>query len=136
MSAARRQDANEVQLLPGEVIILAATGELHEASVAAEPSELSAEVRKYAGPRILHVVDRVVGQARADRRARPRTLTDGISDVLGDIAADGRIGPCANHSRVPKTVTLLDKIIGEVCAQCLGDRQAEANSAAGRLRVL
>src|SRR5690554_1336608 len=131
MAAADDEQSNEIHLLGERLIIVAASGELHPARIAAQTCHFRGEVGIDAFTRILHVVDRVVDQRSADRRLGPSALiVDRVADETGEITYGwGRRG----RTIAAIAVFLRSIIIRKLRREVLRDRQAEPDRAAGDL---
>src|SRR5690606_13523851 len=80
--------------------------------------------------------DRVVDQIAADRRLDPWTGSDTLLDSQRNIALCLIINPSRIQTTVIVRILFLRQIIGELRADIVGDRQAEADRSAGRLRLV
>src|SRR5690606_18071201 len=82
------------------------------------------------------VVDRVVDQIAADRGFDPWTGSDTLLDSQRNIALVRIINPSRIQTTVIVRILFLREIIGELRADIVGDRQAETDRSAGRLRFI
>src|SRR5690606_15906300 len=128
--------ADNVHLLGNGVIDRAAGRELVELRIATKTGHLEPDICKDAVMRVLGVVDRVVDQIAADRRLDPGAGVNAIQYGLRNVTTRVRVAIAIGITFIAKGVFFLRQIIGELRADIVGDRQAEADRSAGRLRLV
>src|SRR5690606_10804828 len=117
------QHTNNIGFLHQRLIIVTLEGSLHELGITTKPCKLLCEAAKQTVTRVLHVVNRIIGQRIADRRPQPRTKFASLNQCWGIIfSVRLSIG-----STVRQVIFFLHKSIGKTHREIISNRQAKAD---------